>query len=298
MDPGEFNELMNEAIAECDDLAAAAEDASEALENLRERADALAETLGREGGEAHEQLQDLAARLEAAEDDLEKRGGEIGTALEGLATRSEEVQERTVQARDAVGEALGELAQRRDAVATGLQGELTQTQEALQSLGRQIETASDALDDRLRALTTREAQFGEAVDEAVREVEEKTAAWTGGLEDLERTGNDRAKTYVEGMAALIHSQTSLLIDFCNRMITEHNEAVVALRQQFAQRAAERVAEAAGPLRVALEALAELCEQQDDAVAERAKIAIDQVGEVGDLAQKVEPLFPAAEKLQR
>jgi predicted nucleic acid-binding Zn-ribbon protein len=296
MDAGEFDRLMSEAIAECDDLAGAAEDASQVLERLRNKADALAEVLGREADEAHGHFQQITSRLESAEDDLEQRGTEIGTVLDGIETRAQEVQERTTQARDAVGQALTELAERRDAVATGLQTEVTEAQEALQALGRQIEAASDDLDDRLRALGTRESQLTEAVDEALGEIEEKASAWTGGLEDLERVGVERSQAYLAGVGALIHSQTSLLVDFCNRMVTEHNEAVVALRQQFAERAAARVAEAAAPLRAALEALAELCEHEHEVITQRAQLAVDQAGEVGDLVDKVAQLFPAGEKL--
>lgn len=296
MNPGEFNELMSEAIAESEDLAAAAGDASAVLERLKQRAESLSQVLSREGEESHTHFQDLASRLEASEDELEQRGADTRTTLEGVAARADEVKDRAAEARGTIAEALGDLGQRRQGVSSELQGELAQVEESLQSLGRQVEAAAGELEERLQALSAREDRLREAVDEARQELEEKAAAWTGGLEDLERVGIERAQAYVAGMSALVHSQTALLVDFCNRMITEHNEAVVALRRQFAEQATARIAEAAEPLRAALEALSTLCEQEDDVITQRAGLAVEQVAEVSALVAKVAQLFPAADRL--
>ncbi len=72
--------------------------------------------------------------------------------------------------------------------------------------------------------------------------------------------------------------------------------MVALRKKFAEEAKERLAQAAAPLRSAIEALGELAANRETALKEKSQEVLDQVRQAVRIMDDIKPALESARRL--
>jgi DNA repair exonuclease SbcCD ATPase subunit len=264
----EINELFERAITHCGELTDAADSAMGAVDAMAGQAKELAERIEQEAKEARDHLRELVARLQSAEGAIEHARGDAQAALEALAGK-----------------------------AVGLKAEVEALVERVQSAAAQVEDQRRRLDDSLDAqVAAAQADFGELArlaevleQEAIRRLEEtsravgalrttidagrdelarKKDAWDTALRTLEAGASERAAAWVAGLQAVLHRQATAMVNAANVMVDRHNDAMDAIKREFAEEAPREVDASLEPLRTALGRLGEEAAARDDLLSAR------------------------------
>jgi ABC-type transporter Mla subunit MlaD len=291
-----MNELLEEAVAQCTALSQETAEAAESMGSLIDRADHLGERLSSEADQAHRLCQDLAARLTEAEHELEGAGRNAGSHLAELGTRAGEVRDRVGQLPGAVHKDLDDLEAHRAHLLGDLDSQVDAAGSEFEQLAHRIAELEAATDQHLQAADQVIHGFQDAVAVARGEIEQRKEHFHHALQDLEITVAEQVRTLTDGIHALLTDQATHLIEMANRMLTEHNQTMQAMKEKFAEGAKEHIATAAAPLSSAIESLGELAANRDTALKERSQEVLDRVHQVVQILDEIKPALESATRL--
>jgi ABC-type transporter Mla subunit MlaD len=291
-----MNELLEEAVAQCTALSQQAADAAEALGSLVDRADHLGERLTTDADQAHRLCQDLAARLTEAEHGLEGAGRNAGSHLSELGTRAGEVRERVGQLLGAVHRNVDDLEAHRAHLLGELDPQVDAAGHEFEELAHRISDLEAAATEHLQSAGQAIHGFHEAVAAARGEIDQRKERFHHALQDLEAAVAEHVHTLTDGIHALLTDQATHLIEMANRMLTEHNQTVVALRKKFAEEVKEHIAAAAAPLSGAIETLGELAANRETTLKEKSQEVLDRVHQAVQILDQIRPALESAARL--
>jgi ABC-type transporter Mla subunit MlaD len=291
-----LNELIEEATSLCGELSDLSDEGASTIEDLTERVGALSETLSEGGQEVVRRCRDLASQLDTFESDLGAAGGEAKTALDTVVTTSQGVGTRLDEVVEKIRQALADL----EAFRTELAGKLADQVEAAQddytALTDKVTELRDALTDHATEATDLLDQFGETVAGVRRDLRETMQRVLDAMGELQAVAGDQTQDVGDSLDLLLNAQSTALVDLANRMLTAHNAAVVALRKKLTEEAFTRLAEGVEPLTTAIEALGQLCGDEETALAERSSEILEKVQEALAIMGRINPILELSERL--
>jgi ABC-type transporter Mla subunit MlaD len=291
-----MNELLEEAVAQCTALSQQTNEAAEAIGSLIDRADHLGERLTSEADQAHRLCQDLAAHLTEAEHGLEGAGRNAGSHLAELGTRAGEVRDRVGQLLGVVHKDLDDLEAHRAHLLGDLDPQVDAAGSEFEQLAHRIADLEAATNQHLQAAGQAIHGFHDAVAAARGEIDQRKEHFHHALQDLETAVAEQIHTLTDGIHALLTDQATHLIEMANRMLTEHNQTVVALRKKFAEEAKEHIAAAAAPLSSAIETLGELAANRETSLKEKSQEVLDRVRQAVQIMEEIKPALESAARL--
>ncbi len=92
-------------------------------------------------------------------------------------------------------------------------------------------------------------------------------------------------------------QTHGILNLANRMITDHNQAMEALKQKFAAEAAQDVANAIVPLQQALQRLGELAISESSTFKTRSEEVLQRVRAALPVLEGLKTAFETSSRLE-
>jgi uncharacterized phage infection (PIP) family protein YhgE len=291
-----MNELLQEATSGCDELGDELTTTMEVVERATGRAEKLKSLVDQEGDEAHQRFEELGDRLEASSDALDTAAEEAKGGLERLAARAAEVQAEVTEMLETVKGGLEDLEARREEVAR-----------AMEAAGEDVNTAADALQQRvgdvqsrvaaqLTAAGERLAAFGGAVEDAQEEFESHAQAFEEAVLGVARLAVRESRAYVEAIDEALSEQGEAIDALTDDLVEAHNGAMGVVGPKFAEEAVQALGESLDPLQTAIEALTELCTDQTQTLAEKAVAVREQAEVVIGLMEAVVPVLNAAGQL--
>lgn len=291
-----IRELLEEAIGRAGAFATQAGAAIDALTALLDRYADLGAALSTAGDAAHARIQDLAGRLEAAEHAIEVSAHEASSRLDAVDGPASGVRDRVAglmaEIRDEVS-ALNTLGA--DALDRA-DGRLRSADEAFQEVFERLQAVCTAANDGGDRALASIARFRHEVDLAAGELRSDASAVVAAMGALDGTVRSEAGAYMDQVSALVVSQTALLVEMGNRMLTQHNETVVPLRRTLTEEVPAELGAALEPLQGAVTALVKACHQHGTALRERADEILQRVSDVIALTELLKPSLETAERL--
>jgi len=116
------------------------------------------------------------------------------------------------------------------------------------------------------------------------------------MNELEQSVWDEMKHYAEAIDTGLGGAVEDLVEAANKMIAEHNQAAEAVGQKFAEDAVEKVTSSFEPLKAAVQAVADLCDESEQALTTRSAQVLEKVEEAIQIVERIRPALEAAEKL--
>jgi len=291
-----LNQLVEDAVSRCGEIADEAGEAASVVDQLGRHLEALKQRLTQEAAGTHRQFQELATRLEQLEGELESRREQAQAGLDALTESAEQARGAASEVLEKVRDGLDGLQSVREQLQATLDGRAQSTQEELNALGERIERTQSALQERLQAASAAIAGLREAVTGAGEELAGSKERMAAAMDSLQSD----AKQEVEAYGAAVQEATSSMLqglqDTANRMLRSHNQAVVALRKKFAEEAVERFEDAVEPLKATLVSLAELCAGEETALLDRSKEIMARAQQATALMEQVAPVLEHAAQL--
>lgn len=252
----EINELFEEGITRSGELADAADEAMDAIDEMAKDAEGLAKRVEDEGKEACQHLRELATRLEQAEAGVEKARGQADGALETLAARAGELKTEAGELLERARKSMAAVEARRDELDGSLDAQMASTQQDFQDLVGRTATAQSQAEEHLQEAAQRIAALRAAIETARSEFAVKQQAWSDAVYEVDAAVQETADEWVEGLNALLRRQSQALVEAGNAMVDQHNDAMDHLKRRFIEQAPQHLATALDPLEAALTALGE------------------------------------------
>jgi uncharacterized protein YoxC len=291
-----INELFEEAITRAAELAENADRGSEALGAVVDQAHAMAERVAGEVAQAQGHFQEIAARLLAAEAGLDEAGSAAAGELRALVTQADAVKTHVAAVVGRVESAVAELEAEKARLSAALDQRLEVAEQAFERLAGRLSGLRAAAEERLQGAAAAIADFRGRVASADEVFAEAEQRFFDGLDELTDLARAKAVEYVEAVDAGLDATSDLRVELANRLIEDHNESVVLLREAVAEQAVEEIGHAVRPLRAAVEALAQLCDDEAAAVAAGAAPILDKVEEALQAAARMQPVLDLAQRL--
>jgi DNA repair exonuclease SbcCD ATPase subunit len=266
----EINELLEEGITRCAELADAVDAAMDAIDETAGRARDVAERVRDEGTEASEHLRGLVARLEKAESSIEAARREADGSLEGLGSRAVDLKTEVDALLDRVGKAATQIEEQRTRVDDSLEARMTEARADFQDLAQKTQRVEAEANQRLDQAGEAITGFRSAIDAARAELDGKQEAWTTALHRLEESAHEQASAWVAGLQGLLSRQASAMVNAANVMVDRHNETMDVIKHEFAEQSPQELATALEPLQASLRSLAQEATAREQALASRAE----------------------------
>jgi uncharacterized protein YoxC len=292
----EMNELLEEAIGRCTSLSDELNTTIEEIHDLLQNVDEVEAAAKRGADDIHQRMRDLVDRIDTAEETIETRGQDTSGHLEALVERAGAV-------RTNVGEALERVRaglEQADALRVRLGQE---TSEHAQGLTTDVNDVTHAIDEVQADISTRLKDAGDAINEfhdavaTVRtDLDDKKTAWMDAANELETTAKEQTRTWVTGLETLLTGQSHAMLDMANRIITEHNDAMEALKAAFATEAAQNVADAVAPLHDSLTRLTELGAKNSETLGQRSEEVLQRVRAALPVLEQLKTAFETSNRL--
>jgi predicted nucleic acid-binding Zn-ribbon protein len=291
-----LNELLAEAASRAVTLAGDAQDAGAIVDDLRQGAESLIETLDEEAGESHQRLQELQTKLQAAEGALEQAGQRARTGLQGLTQEALSVQSRIGDLAAALKGHLADLDSRRSELAAPFEQEASA---AARDFGQVLQVTQEVkagAEESLTEAAAAVASLRAAVADARDDLEAHRQQLFEGFAALESAAHDQARLYVESMGRALTAQTKALFDLDRRLKDAHNATVVPLRKTFAEEAVTRLVSSAAAVRAALESLGALGGDYEQALLDECTSVLDRLDGAAASLARSQALMESMERL--
>jgi chromosome segregation ATPase len=293
-----INERLEEAVTRCGELNDEMAETSAAVDAVIEHADELSGKIASEGDDAHRAFEEVASKLEQVEEQLEAAGTEARSKLEALGTAAEETKGKVGELLAKVHAEIEELQARETDLAGQLEGELEQTGTAAADMGEAVGTLQEHIGTHLEEAAAAVDEFGQAILAARNEWEEQKNALLDAVADLDESAAEQATACVAAVEALMEAQRVALVDdLANQSLLEaHNRAVAAVGAKLEEEVPQKVMDALGPLRDAMSALGEMCDESGEGLEERSQQVLAKVQEAIGLMEQLVPRFESANRL--
>jgi DNA repair exonuclease SbcCD ATPase subunit len=295
-DTAQLNQLLQEAAHRAGALAEQAQEAIGVVDELAVRADALAETLADESADAHREFAELLAKLEAADDDLDERAQRARDSLQSLPARTESARGRIEALLSSVRDQLADLKSKEDDLSAQLDRRSEATQVNLAQLAEQARTIQAAADAQLEPASGEVERLQAVVVEVRGEIRKGTDGLLLAMDALQESAGEQVQRFVEGMGHTLTAHTTALFDLEHRLKDAHNDAVVALRKNFAEEVVSRLPAAAASLKESLESLATFCGEEEGTLVEECTRLLDRFELAMQSAQRSQERLQAADRL--
>jgi hypothetical protein len=282
-----LNQLLEEASTECAHLSDEAKETGQTVDQLVERAEELVKGVVADGERAYRGMEVLAETLVEADTDLKTALDQpVRTAITEVMDRARDVRGQARLLEEKVQQGVAELAEERRKIQDDLQVRVETTATHFQRVAESMDELQQVADGRLQGTRSAITALQEAVEKgraALEQAEDRLQQEMGEAETAART---QAAAYVAGIEALLKEQTVALIGLANAMVASHNKAVVDLRQKFAEAIPAALREAADGLKVAIERVDDLCENQSMPIQQRSTEITKVVGEALEALERI------------
>ena len=291
-----MNELLEEAAAKAKDLSEEASDWIDALKKMLDKAGDLSERLGDEGREASAHLNVLTTKLEQAAGKLESAAKGAGSELDDLGQKAENLETDIGELVERVKKDLDELEEQKGRIRDSVDTQFHSMGSEVSELGQQILEREAATNQHLADAQKSIGEFRQFVEKARGELAQKQAQWVGGLSEVWSEADKRTQAWVNALSGVLADQTTAMVEMANHMIGKHNEVMEGLKQKFAVQAKNEVANSLDPLRVALEAVRDLCDDYKDDFGERSQQILDRIGKAMPLIADISVSLQTAHEM--
>lgn len=293
-----INELFEEAIRRCGELSGELDGAEAAVASVLSRANELGAAVASKSEEAHRHLQELSARLGQAEQDLEEDGQQAQTRLDDLGRRAGEVQVRVGEVLQAVQTGMAELATRRGELEGLLDGQSEATDTNLDALGQRIHDLEASISAGLEQAEASLKAFSGALNDAREDWGDRQDDLMEEMDRVEDNTHTQTQAYITGIEGSFNEEIDVLVDeLANDLLIEpHNQAIEGLMQKFTEEAKGQVAEALGPVRLAMEVLGETCSGEQARLQTNAAEVLKKAEAVLDRMERLRPPLALAGRL--
>ena len=291
-----LHELLEDAIARAGAFSGHAGEAIESVTALLDRFASLDKVLAFRGEEAHGRIQDLARRLQAAEDGIEASAHEAASRLDALEAPAADVRGRVAELVATIRSETSGLEALEAEVLDRVDGGIRSADEGFGALFDRLQGLHRKAQERSGDALSSIARFRHEVALAGSEFEADTGQLLAAMADLTGSVRTEARAYADHVAALLVSQTGLLVDMGNRMLTQHNETVVPLRRTLTEEAPAQLAAALQPVQEAVTALIDACRGHESALEGQAVEILQRVDDAVGIVARLTPLLQAAERL--
>lgn len=266
----EINELFEEGITRCGELADAVDAAMNVIDETADQARELADRVGQEGTEARQHLRDLAARLEKAHDTIEDARRDAEGTLEGLAGKAVDLKTGVHELLERVRKGAAQLEEQRSRLDDSLDVQVATVQGDFGELARKTQELEAEANRRLEQAGEAITAFRSSIDAARAELAQKREGWGTALDRLEASAQEQASDWVGGLQALLGRQANAMVNAANVMVARHNDTMDVIKEEFARQAPQELASALEPLQASLRSLAEEAAAREQALSGRAQ----------------------------
>jgi chromosome segregation ATPase len=293
----EINELFEVGITRCGELTDAADEAMDAIDGMAKEAEQLVRRVEDTAGRACDHMRQLAGRLAQDEDRLTTGRSAADSALEGLAARAAEVKDEAGELLERVRSAVDAIDARSDEIDTALEGHVASTEREFDEVAQATQAAQAAAEQDLQEATQKVAALRAAIEAARAEFAGKQQAWRDAMEMLETTVQDEADEWLDAVNALLRRQAQALVGAANGMVDEHNRAMEAVMQRFAERGPQDLADTLAPLEAALTAAGVSAAEHEQRVSSEADRLAARAGAVLPALAQVDAALAAVAGLE-
>jgi DNA repair exonuclease SbcCD ATPase subunit len=182
------------------------------------------------------------------------------------------------QFEEMVQQRVAELAGERHRIQEDLQAREQATATHFQQVAESMNELQQLADGRLQGTRSHIAALREAVEKGRAALEQAEDRLQQEMGEAEAAARAQASAYVAGIEALLKEQTVALVGLANALVASHNKAVVDLRQKFAEAVPAALSTAADDLKVAIQRVDQLCENQSAPIQQRTVEITKVVGE--------------------
>jgi ABC-type transporter Mla subunit MlaD len=276
----ELNELLDEAASEAGSLSEEADGASDSVEALLAKANALEQQVTARGEEARRALESLKDALHEAEESVTAARGRSDAGLADLGTRATELRGEVTNLLEAVKRSLDELETQKARLVEDADAQAHAVEGALSELSNHAGDAAEAIEQQLTGAMAAITAFRGAVETARVEFVGRHTAFEEAANELEAQATEQALVFVDGMQHLLADQATAMVEMTNGIVETHNAVMENLKERFAVEAREAVAGSLAALAEELTNLAHNAAEEQgtltaksDEVLERVRSAV-------------------------
>jgi uncharacterized phage infection (PIP) family protein YhgE len=287
-----LNDLLLEAVASCEQLTENANEAEDQAEALTTQAGELTSKLGAEAAEVHQDIQGLIARLDAVEAERERAGERVAEETGALAQQADTMEQRVAAMLTHFKDRSGEFQARQVQWASQLEARLESSAAEMRQLSTDMDSLQEEAARQLGEVGTALDTFRTSVDTAHQGVADLKVEVIQALVGAETFAAEAAESHAQEIGTLVHQQTESLIGFANKMLSEHNETVLAVRRKYADEATQNVTDLAEAIESAFDGLKDplpgyetAVKDQEDAISQRVDQALDRIGRIKTVLAK-------------
>jgi chromosome segregation ATPase len=261
----ELNELLEEGITRCGELADAVDAAMDAVDETAEQAKETGERVQQEATEARDHIRDLVGRLEKAEDAMGAARQEAEAALESLSDKGAALRREVGGLVERARDAAAQLEEQRGRIADSLDAQMAATQDGFSRLERKTEELEEEANQILTRASDTISAFRGTLESAQAEFAQKKDAWDGALELLELNAQQQISAWVAGLQGLLQRQASAMVSAANTMVDRHNDAMDVIRREFAGETPQVLAAALELVQTSFRGVAEEAAAREEAL---------------------------------
>lgn len=291
-----LNDLLTEAIAGCQELTENAGEAEEQVEAVITQSGELASKLGAEGDEVHQDIQGLMARLDAVEGERDRSDAQVTAQTDAVAQQTDAMEARVATMLTHFKDRSDEFQARQVQWATQLEGRLESSAAEMRELATDMESLQEEAARQLEEMGTALDAFNAAIDTTQQGVTDAKVELIEALVGAETFAAEVAEAHAKEIATLLNQQTDHLINFANKMLSEHNETVLAVRRKYADEATQSVTDLAEAIESAFDGLKApvpgyetTVKTQEAAITQRVDDALDRIGRIKTVLAKASSL---------
>ena len=266
----QINDLFQEAIERCGDLAGKAADGRAAVEDLVDNARDLGEAAESAAEELRGRIDELKAQVAQVRDALTEAMEGGCSSLAALRDGADETRALAAERQSGVDQALGELASQQ-------QGAAEQAADDAEASAEHVRAFVERLGQLQEGLVAAADEAGEAVDALNSAVDAARRDWqvqkdavAKALEALQSAVSTSAELYAKEIQDLLeHERTEVLVgELANTAsIPAYNATIDVLRARFDEEPTARAASDLADAAAALDALEKTCREQAEALAQ-------------------------------
>jgi ABC-type transporter Mla subunit MlaD len=237
----ELNELLDQAATEAGNLSAEIDEASDAVDTLVAKANALKDQVTAKGEEARRMLDSLKDALHQAEETLTSARGRADTSLAELGSRAVEVRGGVTRFLEKVKHSLDELETQKTRLVQDADTHAQSVEGALGELSGHMDGVAQAVDQQLTASFASVHSYRGSVETLRQQLVERKMRWDQRADELEAHATEQALVCVDGVNHVLADQSTAMVEMTNHIVEVHNTAMEDLKEKFATEARQAVA---------------------------------------------------------
>jgi chromosome segregation ATPase len=291
----EINEALEDAVAACESVATRSSEAREKLGGLVQEVTDLTDVLDKAESQVEAHFTQVLEKITTGQEQLQARAQEALSGLTQLQSRAREVEEEVQDTIKRLTTGLESLESARDEILGRLDEEAAEKKAELLDLVERIKALQAAADGHLDKAAETIQQFRTHIVEARDVVSDTKDKLVAEVDEFEAGARKALDTLLGDADDFIEKGTDVLEDMTGNLESFTEKAVDVLGTQIAEAVVGQLTEAIQPLEQAFDTLGDLAGNSEESLLGKFGDIADQVGEVGEILDKIKPVLDLVEE---